>query len=373
MSEPPVLIYAPVGRDGPLLEAALQRGGLAAEACTSAEVLHERLGAAAAALVLTQEALPEVRAFLEPALQAQPPWSDLPLVLLVSPRTARDEHLRTDRLLARHVTILERPVSTPTLLSVVRAAARARRRQRDVRDLLAELHHLTTTLEERVRRRTRQVRSLALELTLIEQRERQRISELLHDHLQQLLFALQLRLELIGPHIPSERLEEYLTLARQLLLEAIQLTRTLSVELHPPVLRDDGLREALEWVAAQARQQYGLEVEVLGNEDIPSPPRELLVLVMRGVRELLFNAARHAGTDRATIAFGGEGGRLRVEVRDEGTGCDPEAVWTASSGGTGLRALRERLALLGGTLALTSAPGRGTTAVLELPLSEASA
>lgn len=362
-----VLIVAPVGRDARLLQEVLAQAGVTGVVCSDAEAFRQRLEEGAEAAVLTQEAIPIIRDVLEPALAGQPAWSDLPLIVLVSPRSASAQHLRTDQLLAGNATVLERPLRVPTFLSVVRAASRARQRQYELRALVAELNELNATLEQRVRQRTRQVRDLAAALTLAEQRERRRLSELLHDHLQQLLFALKLKLQVLETADPAAR-ADVAEQARQLADEAMRLTRTLSVELHPPVLDEDGLTVALEWVARQMEEQHALHVEVLADDACHVASRELLILLTRSVRELLFNVVKHAGTDRARVLIYEEDGALHIAVEDDGVGFDPADVEARAFQGTGLRALRERLHLLGGRLHTRTGEGAGVRTELEVPL-----
>ena len=363
----PVLLVAPIGRDARLLQGVLAQADLDSVICSDAESFRQRLADGAEAAVLTQEAIPAVRDVLEAALARQPAWSDLPLVVLVSPRTARTEHLLNDRLLSGNATILERPLRITTFLSVIRSASRARQRQYELRTLVTELNELNTTLEQRVGQRTRQVRDLAAALTLAEQRERQRLSDLLHDHLQQLLFALKLKLQLVNVTDPEGR-PAIIEQAKQLSDEAMHLTRTLSVELHPPVLDEDGLTVALEWVARQMEEQHDLHVEIEAESPCHVSSRELLILLTRSVRELLFNVVKHAGTDRARVTVRQEDGTLRIAVEDEGVGFDPEDVEAKAFQGTGLRALRERLQLLGGQMRTRTGEGAGVRTDLEIPL-----
>jgi signal transduction histidine kinase len=364
----PVLIFAPLGRDAELLRDALATADIEALAVREAGSFQEGLARGAGAILLTQEAVRSARPALASFLPGQPEWSDLPLVLLLSPAAARAGHLRTDLLLAANATVLERPVRIPTLLSVVRAALRARARQHEVRDLLGELHRLNAGLEERVRARTRQARDLAQALTLAEQRERQHLSELLHDHLQQLLFGVQIKLELATQAEERDVYRPLLSQAQDLVQEAMTLTRTLSVDLHPPILAGDGLALALEWVANQMREQYGLEVELQAEGPCPVPSEEILILLTRSVRELLFNVVKHAGVTRARVHLQELEGRLRVTVEDEGSGYDPKALAARRLQGGGLSGLRERLRLLGGEMRTVSEPGRGVRTTLEVAL-----
>lgn len=141
----PVLVLAPVGRDGALVCAALERAGIPSTACAGIETLCEGIVAGSGPVLFTEEVLtPPAAQLLLEALERQPPWSDLPLVVLTTAGQATRTNLRTLQLLGPYgnVSFLERPVRTATLVAAVRIALRARRRQYDTRDYL--------TMRERV-------------------------------------------------------------------------------------------------------------------------------------------------------------------------------------------------------------------------------
>jgi signal transduction histidine kinase len=169
-----VLVVAPIGKDASLAGDVLRNAGIAAEACAGPADLGEALSSGAGCLLLTQEALsPPFVEWLLDSLDTQPPWSDLPLVLLVSGGAEPPESLSpTTPLVQRtNASILERPIRIATLLSVVWAALRARRRQYEVRDLLlararaeeAE-HEARLVAEEAVRIRDEFLSSVAHDL-----------------------------------------------------------------------------------------------------------------------------------------------------------------------------------------------------------------
>ena len=154
-----ILVLAPVGRDGALAYKVLSEAGLDCIAYSDAGSFHKALLNGAGALLLTEEALSsQTVTLLKEMLAAQPAWSDLPLVLLSGHRENRsNSYLDTLQALGPrpNVTLLERPLRPPTLVTVMRAALRARRRQYEVRDLLGQLGDANAHLEERVEARTR--------------------------------------------------------------------------------------------------------------------------------------------------------------------------------------------------------------------------
>jgi signal transduction histidine kinase/ActR/RegA family two-component response regulator len=135
-----VLVLAPTGRDAELAISMLAHAGLAAEACTTLAELAQKAHLGAGAALVAEEALgPPAVWMLVDVLGRQPPWSDLPLLILTSGGDTTQASLSAIRLVEPigNVTLLERPVRVMTLLSSVHAALRARRRQYEVRDHLA--------------------------------------------------------------------------------------------------------------------------------------------------------------------------------------------------------------------------------------------
>jgi signal transduction histidine kinase/ActR/RegA family two-component response regulator len=222
--------------------------------------------------------------------------------------------------------------------------------------------------EEVLRERSQQLRVLASELTLAEQRERQRLALVLHDGLQQLLVGARLRLALLERHSP-DGMSSAAAGVSELLGEAIETSRSLSAELSPPILREAGLVPALEWLARWMREKQGLEVEVEVQGPSGAIGGEVAVLLFQSTRELLFNVVKHAGVSSARLQLAEHGGFLRITIADEGCGFDPGRLRAEGGtvGGLGLFNIAERLDLLGGRMEIDSAPGRGSRFVLVAP------
>ena len=137
-----VLVFAPVGRDGPLTGELLARESISAVVCPTMGTLRAQLSEGAAALILTEEALDDPGfQQLVAALDEQPAWSDIPVVLFAgTDRTAASIHALSALETLRNVTLMERPIRIAAVISVVRAALRARQRQYETRDILLTLH-----------------------------------------------------------------------------------------------------------------------------------------------------------------------------------------------------------------------------------------
>src|SRR5689334_2005848 len=137
-----VLILAPIGRDGPLAAAALHDGGFGCHVCHDIEELCAEIEHGAGAAMLTEEALNRhAVGCLREVLTRQSRWSDFPLIVFTSHPFAEAATHSSDAFTdLANVTLLERPVRVRTMISAARAALRARKRQYEVRDLVAQLH-----------------------------------------------------------------------------------------------------------------------------------------------------------------------------------------------------------------------------------------
>lgn len=230
---------------------------------------------------------------------------------------------------------------------------------------LERSHESLRQYAEELERRTRQLRRLASDLTLAEQRARDQLAKTLHDHLQQLLFSARLNVERAAESAANPTL---LDEARMNLRDAIASARSLSVELSPPVLHQGDFPEALAWLAEREERTCGIHVATNLSPDANPAGSDVRTLLFESVRELLFNAAKHAHVDRVTLdASVDDSGQLVIAVSDEGHGFDPLALAGSPAGGLGLLSIRERITLLGGTFEIASAPGHGARFTLRVP------
>ncbi len=236
----------------------------------------------------------------------------------------------------------------------------------------AEIQRLTRTLEQRVVERTRQVRHLTASLVRAEQRERRRLSETLHDELQQLLYGVQLKLRMARDEGAAARpVEQDLQLkhAEALLARSTKLTRQLSVDLNPPILRNEGIRSILDWIQSHMRELHHLNVQVDADGEAQIEDADTRVMLFQVLRELLFNVAKHSGVDAASVSLKAANGELAVIVSDQGKGFDIKSLRSGSRADSslGLIHVRERISLLGGRLDIESQPDKGTRVTLRVP------
>jgi signal transduction histidine kinase len=249
-----------------------------------------------------------------------------------------------------------------------------RQKERALEITAEELRLLNENLEQRVRDRTQTIRELAQALTVAEERERQELAQILHDDLQQLLFALRLNLDTVETrvgNVAGAAAQEDFSQSRQIIAQAISITRQLTTDLSPPLESKKSLDEALRWLANHVQERFGLDVEVEVMGAISEPADEVRLLLFRITRELLFNAVKHSEAPGAKVGLSQPDGSLILMVADQGKGFDPgqlEQGDPKSTGSFGIRRARERLALFGGTLELQSEPGGGTRARVTVPV-----
>ncbi|MEX2673439.1 MAG: sensor histidine kinase [Phycisphaeraceae bacterium] len=220
-------------------------------------------------------------------------------------------------------------------------------------------------LKDRVRQQKIELRQLTLDLTDAEHHERERIARQLHDDLQQMLVAIQMKLGIALKDSSAARLA--VEQSAQLTKQTIAVARNLTADLYPKVLESDSLPAAIEELARTFQEQYDLTVSVdlQVSRDSNPGPLALRRLVYDAIRELLFNVVKHAETDHAWVNICcDEALPWSIEVSDRGKG---GAELSAASAGFGLHAVRRRIEQIGGTMEVHTEPGQGTGIVLTVP------
>ena len=242
--------------------------------------------------------------------------------------------------------------------------ADARFSDADVRlaEIFAARAAVAVDLSERVARDTVRRVIEAQEL------ERRRLARELHDETGQALTSILLGLRGIraaGTTDEAERVEADL---RELVVQALQDVRSLAVELRPTALDDFGLVPALERLAETFSERSGITTVVEPNLGSGRLPPDAETTLYRLVQEALTNVVKHSAATHVSIVLTRRDGGVNALVEDDGSGFDPASV---DNGSLGLVGMRERVALLGGTLRVESSPDRGTTLAAYVPLSAA--
>jgi len=224
----------------------------------------------------------------------------------------------------------------------------------------------TKRAEQELRASSEQLRNLTAHLLSVREEERTRISREVHDELGQSLTAVKMDLAWLAGRLPGRngRMRERIHSTRQLADSMIQSIRRISTELRPAVL-DLGLAAAVEWQVQEFQARSGIQCKVrLLTREVFAP--EVSTTLFRILQETLTNVARHAKATRVEVVKQKRRDRVVLMIRDNGRGFDEADPSLSKS--LGLLGMRERAAILGGQVNISSAPGKGTTVTAWIPL-----
>lgn len=226
------------------------------------------------------------------------------------------------------------------------------------------------TLERRMQEN---LRHLVRQTTRAQEEERKRIAQELHDDTVQALVVHARQIEDLGSRLDSLPREEASKSLEKLYKEAsaiMQGVQRMSQDLRPAALDRLGLLPALEWLASRTARYSGMDIQmkVIGTERRLRDEAE--VVLFRITQEALRNVWKHAEATSAQVIIEFDSNRTRVTIQDNGKGFKPPPMVgdLPRYGKLGLAGMQERAELLGGTLEIRSAPGRGTTVTAELPV-----
>jgi signal transduction histidine kinase/ActR/RegA family two-component response regulator len=407
----PVLVFAPVGRDAAASVDLLVRNGIAAKACGDLCAFVRELEAGTSAAFLAEEALFGTNAIsLYQWVADQPPWSDLPFVLLTSRQEQGGIKGWRQDLIAklRNVALLERPVQSLTLISSMQSALRARKRQLQVRALLEERERSAQQLEQLVVARTQ-----ALEAANTALREQMRVRAEVEEKLRQaqkieaigqltggvahdfnnLLMVISGGLEMLDRQADPARRKRLIDGMRQAAERGAGLTRQLLAfsrrqKLKPQTVdlarQIGGMRELLD---RSLRGDVHVIIDLSPNlwpVEVDASELELVILNLAvNARDAMPKGGTikiSAGNEAAQPEASGQGDFVRLVVTDDGYGMTPEVqarvfepfFTTKDIGkgsGLGLAQVHGFAQQSGGKVEIESAVGRGTTISLLLPRS----
>jgi PAS domain S-box-containing protein len=256
--------------------------------------------------------------------------------------------------------------------------------ERALRESEERLRTLSDGLEIQVRARTQeleqrnaeilqqseQLRELSNRLLKTQDDERRRIARELHDSAGQLITVLGMNLAGIAQRVGqnpslSETVEDTQNLVQQLNREI----RTTSYLLHPPLLDENGLSQAIHWYMQGLKERTDLEIELSVPEDFGRLPADLELTIFRIVQEGLTNIHRHSGSKTATIRLSRSADSVLLRIEDHGKGISPEklAALRAQRTGVGITGMRERVRHLKGVMDIQS-NGTGATISVTFPV-----
>ncbi len=202
--------------------------------------------------------------------------------------------------------------------------------------------------------------------------ERARVARDLHDDVGQALTSVLLGLRLVEdslapPSVDLSDARSQVAGLRELVADALRRARQLAFDLRPTVLDDIGLVPALQRLVADVSERSGLAIEL---EVVAPGPEERLrteseTVIYRVVQEALTNVVRHAHASTLSVTLTSHDGHVRTLIDDDGIGFDLEVPLDGPH--LGISGMRERAAIVGGRLEVTSRPGSGTVVLLEVP------
>jgi two-component system, NarL family, sensor histidine kinase UhpB len=226
---------------------------------------------------------------------------------------------------------------------------------------------LRRQLQEEQRRSREQLRALAAHVESVREQERVRIAREIHDELGQSLTCMGMDLAFLDRQIDPENKDAAARVAAlvELVKDTIRCVRRISSELRPSILDDLGLGAAIEWLAHdfESRTQIVCTIEV--PEDL-SLPFDLATPLFRVCQEALTNVTRHASATTVAIQLACSTSHIALTIKDNGRGITEEEI--KRYGSLGLLGMKERVAILGGTLDVEGKSGEGTTLTIQIPL-----
>jgi two-component system, sensor histidine kinase len=362
-----VLIVAPIGRDAELMCTHLEAGGLHCQAFETIDEVCSELQKGAGAVILTEEALlPDVTPRLGQALDCQPPWSDVPLIILAGePSFERPVRNFGDFGRRTNVTLIDRPVRIKSLVSAAQSALRARERQYQIRDLME-------TLEDRINERDRFLAILGHEL---------------RNPLGAILLASQMKDEdgrLDGDHAELiERQSKHLTRIVNDLLDLSRLVSGKIVLKRQVIDLGAAVLQSMETTgAAASRHKVTITVK---PSPVPLPVDVDPVRADQIITNVLTNAIKYTPEGgHVEVMLERNGDYVSVRVVDDGVGIAPDRIGTifelfaqaenaigrAQGGmGIGLALVRNLLQLHGGFItAKSDGIGKGSEFAVHFPI-----
>jgi signal transduction histidine kinase len=281
--------------------------------------------------------------------------------LLEDPEVAQDVARRLDASTGLYVPLLARDRSIGVLVAHDKMGPDPRFTSADLR--LAEQFAVRASVAVDLSRRV--ARDALRRVVGGQELERRRLARELHDETGQALTSILLGLRAVEESGSPEEMRASASELRELVVATLQDVRRLAVQLRPKALDDFGLAPALERLVQTFSEGAAIQVDLearLGDDRLPA---EVETTLYRIVQEALTNIVKHAEASKVSILLARRGGFAMAVVEDDGKGFEPD---NARADGLGLLGMRERVELHDGRLTVESAPGSGTTLVVEVPL-----
>ncbi len=259
---------------------------------------------------------------------------------------------------------LERAVEAVRRGNVTARASHLRIGDPQVDQLIDTMNSMLDGLEQY----REQVRWLSRQVLTAQEEERQRIARELHDETAQSLTSLLIGLRVIEKATTPQELSTRIAELRGQTGRTLEEVRKMAVDLRPSTLDDLGLAAALQWYTDDFARRTRSTVALRSSGLDTRLPDDVEVVVYRIVQEALTNVAKHAEASHVDVAIARDRNVVLASITDNGRGFDVDEIMSSRERGLGLFGMQERVALVGGTLDLTSRRGEGTRVEIRIPL-----
>ena len=259
------------------------------------------------------------------------------------------------------------------LLLAALAAIALIRNVRQRAEAAAELERQHEELKAQFDSQATELTDLARHLQHVQEEERARLSRGLHDELGGILLAARMDVTWMERHGPGEdaSVKQRLARLRNVLDQGIELKRRVVEELRPTLLDTMGLLAAMRWQSEETCKRANLRCTERYPDEEPRLNRAGAIALFRVVQEALANVAKHAQASNVDITFEISNQEVILTVHDDGVGAAPADMTRPRS--HGIAGMRHRINVLGGWLAVSTGPGRGTTVQVTVPLESVTA
>ena len=218
-----------------------------------------------------------------------------------------------------------------------------------------------------------QLRLLSRQLLLAQEEERKKISRELHDVIAQTLAGINVQLTSLRDKaaLNTKGLERSIARTQRLVVHSVNIVHRFARELRPTVLDDLGLIPALHTFMKDFGEETGIRIKLSAFAEVKHVNSEKRTVLYRVAQEALTNVARHAQASQAEVKIQKLNGAVCMTIKDDGKGFQQDHLLHAKKGKRlGILGMRERLEMVGGNFTVTSRPGKGTTVLAKVPLTD---
>ena len=286
---------------------------------------------------------------------------------MTSASPLRDAAGRVRGCIATYVDITERKAAE-LALQTAQSELEARVKERTAQ--LSTTIEKMRQVEKQLQQSQQDLRGLTTSLLLTEERERKQLAMVLHDSIGQMVALMRIKLSALEQRLQATDCALEAAALKKLADDTIRQVRSLTTELSPPILYQMGLAAALQDAGAQLQREFGAQFHFEGVDFLETLDETLRTLLYQSGRELLVNIGKHARAKHVHLTITIQDDNLKLIVLDDGVGFKPDvaAAKARKVKSFGFFSIRERMFHVGGSMDIVSAPGKGTTVTLTVPL-----